>query len=68
MYYTYIYNGIYEVLDMILVSEEFVRANPNHKAKFEYVYVFRDHLSDLLLSGEGAMIIESDHAQVAARF
>lgn len=68
MYYTYIYNGIYEVLDMILVSEEFVRANPNHKAKFEYVHVFRDHFSDLLLSGEGAVITKSDHAQVVARF
>jgi len=32
--YSHIHNGRYEVLDHILVSQEFVRSNPNHIGLF----------------------------------
>ncbi|MEM7387476.1 MAG: endonuclease/exonuclease/phosphatase family protein [Verrucomicrobiota bacterium] len=64
--YTYIYNGYHQSLDHVFVSREFDAANPNHKAKVEYVRVFNDHLIDRMLSSERVPSWQSDHAQVVA--
>jgi predicted extracellular nuclease len=65
-YFTHIYNGQYESLDHIFVSNEFVSANPRHIGSVEYVKVFNDHLIDETLSGERLSSAESDHGQVVA--
>ena len=66
VYYTHIYNGHYGSLDHILVSEEFVRPNPQHIAWVENVQVLNDHLVDETLSSEEVPNWQSDHAQVVA--
>ncbi len=65
-YYTHIHNGHHESLDHILVSQEFVRENPNHIGEVRYVQVLNDHLQDNTLSREGVEGWQSDHAQVVA--
>ncbi len=64
VYYTHIHNGHYESLDHILVSQEFVRQNPNHIALVEYVKVLNDHLIDDTLTEESVPCWQSDHGQV----
>jgi endonuclease/exonuclease/phosphatase family metal-dependent hydrolase len=66
VYYTHIHNGHYESLDHILVSQEFVRLNPNHVGYVEYVQTFNDHLIDDTLSDDDIPNWQSDHGQVAA--
>ena len=66
VYYTHLYNGHYDSLDHILVSQEFVRQNPNRLGYVEYVKVYNDHLVDETLSGDRVDLWESDHAQVIA--
>jgi len=66
VYYTYIHNGHYESLDHILVSQEFVRQNPNHIGIVEYVRVFNDHLIDDTLTEDTVPCWQSDHGQVVA--
>jgi len=66
VHYTHIHNGHYESLDHILVSQEFVRQNPNHVGYVEYVQVFNDHLIDDTLSEEEVPNWQSDHGQVVA--
>ncbi|MGB1032578.1 MAG: hypothetical protein ACPGWM_08175, partial [Flavobacteriales bacterium] len=65
-YFTHIHNGHHESLDHILVSQEFVRENPNHIGQVRYVQVLNDHLQDNTLSREGVESWQSDHAQVVA--
>ncbi len=64
VYYTHIHNGHYESLDHILISQEFVRQNPNHLGYVEYVRVFNDHLLDDTLSQTEIPHWQSDHGQV----
>jgi len=66
VYYTHLHNGHYDSLDHILVSQEFVRQNPNRLGYVEYVKVYNDHLIDETLSGDRVSLWESDHAQVIA--
>ncbi|KAI9207182.1 uncharacterized protein BJ171DRAFT_493826 [Polychytrium aggregatum] len=47
--YTHIHNGRYDVLDHILVSNDLVRANPNHIGYVQYLQHFNDHLIDATL-------------------
>jgi predicted extracellular nuclease len=65
-YYTHIHNGYYESLDHILVSQEFIRQNPEHIGQIEYVAVLNDHLIDETLSEETIPRWQSDHGQVVA--
>jgi predicted extracellular nuclease len=65
-YYTHIYNGYYDSLDHILVSQEFVSQNPNRIGRVDYVSVLNDHLIDKLLSHEEVPRWQSDHGQVVA--
>lgn len=64
--YTYIHNGHYEILDHILVSQEFYKKNPDRLGEIEYVHVFNDHLIDGILSTEPVPKWQSDHGQVVA--
>jgi hypothetical protein len=66
VYYTHLYNGHYDSLDHILVSQEFVRQNPQRLGFVEYVKVFNDHLIDETLSDDRPPLWESDHGQVMA--
>ena len=66
VYYTHLHNGHYDSLDHILVSQEFVRQNPQRLGYVEYVKVFNDHLIDETLSDDRVPYWESDHGQVTA--
>lgn len=66
MYYTHIFNGYYESLDHIFVSDEFVQTNPKHVGYVEYVKVLNDHLIDETLSHNTMQKTQSDHGQVVA--
>lgn len=44
--YTHIYNGRYELLDHIFVSQELVAANPERVATVRGTRIFNDHLKD----------------------
>ena len=66
VYYTHIFDGHYESLDHIFVSEEFVLPNPDHLAYVENVVVLNDHLIDETLSSEEVPHWQSDHGQVVA--
>jgi predicted extracellular nuclease len=66
VYYTHLHNGHYDSLDHILVSQEFVRQNPQRLGYVEYVKVFNDHLIDETLSDDRVSLWESDHGQVVA--
>jgi len=64
--YSYIYNGVYQTLDHIFVSEQFYRFNPNRIGEVEYLHFLNDHIVDTTLtSGDGGRT-ESDHGQVVA--
>ncbi len=65
-YFTHIHNGHHESLDHVMVSQEFVKANPNRIGRVRYVLVLNDHLRDNTLSSDGIECWESDHAQVVA--
>ncbi|MET0112566.1 MAG: endonuclease/exonuclease/phosphatase family protein [Limnospira maxima] len=65
-YYTYMYNGYYETLDHILVSQELVLENSRQVGKVSYVALFNDHLVDQSLSDESIEPWKSDHGQVVA--
>jgi hypothetical protein len=67
VYYTHIFNGFYESLDHILVSEEFYRLNPRRIAQLDYVHVLNDHLIDESQTFEDIPKTMSDHGQVVAR-
>ena len=66
VYYTHIFDGHYESLDHIFVSEEFVFPNPDYLAYVENVVVLNDHLIDETLSSEEVPNWQSDHGQVIA--
>lgn len=67
IYYTHIFNGFYESLDHILVSQEFYSRNPNRVAELDYVQVLTDHLQDETQTMEDPGKLTSDHGQVVAR-
>lgn len=67
-YYTHIYNGHYESLDHIMVSEEFIAQNRDRIGKVVYVSTLKDHLIDETLSYEEVEKWQSDHGQVVASF
>ncbi len=66
VYYTHIFNGNYESLDHVFVSEEFVQPNPEHIGSVENVMVLNDHLIDETLASEEIPNWQSDHGQVVA--
>ncbi len=64
--YTYIFNGNYENLDHILVSQEFFDRNPRRIAEVATLRYFNDHLVDRRLSDDRRDRVVSDHAQLVA--
>lgn len=68
VYFTHIYNGHFESLDHLLVSEEFIAENRNGRiGVVEGVRLFNDHLIDDTQINEPAPVWQSDHAQVVAQ-
>src|SRR3712207_134991 len=64
--YTHIFNGHYENLDHILVSQEFHERNPQRIAEVMNLRYFNDHLVDSQLSNDRHGRTMSDHAQLVA--
>ena len=64
VYYTHLFNGHYESLDHIMVSQELYHRNPDRIGVVEYVSVFNDHLIDETLSRDRIPFTQSDHGQV----
>jgi predicted extracellular nuclease len=64
--YTHIYNGHYDNLDHILVSQEFYERNPQRIAEMRNLRYFNDHLFDSQLSNNPRDRRTSDHAQLVA--
>ena len=51
--YTHIFDGRYELLDHIFVSQEFVRQYPDRIAEVRNTRIFNDHIFDERLSAPG---------------
>ncbi len=67
VYYTHIYNGHYEALDHIFVSEELVEENYRDRIGYvQNVRVFNDHLLDDKLASEPVPAWQGDHGLVTA--
>lgn len=66
-YFTHIFNGSYEALDHIMVSEEFHGPNPDRVGEIDYVQVFNDHIIDEMASFDDIPRTRSDHGQVVAK-
>ncbi len=64
--YTHIFNGHYENLDHILVSQELYDRNPERIGVVSNLRYFNDHLFDSQLSDDRRDRIVSDHAQLVA--
>lgn len=63
---THIYNGHYEALDHIYVSQEFYFRNKNRIGNVDFVHILSDHLKDDTLSRDKLPKWKSDHGQVVA--
>ncbi|RDU24660.1 endonuclease/exonuclease/phosphatase family protein [Anaerosacchariphilus polymeriproducens] len=63
---TYIYNGHYEELDHILLSQEFFFRNQERIGDLDFVHILDDHLIDNTLSKDKLPKWQSDHGQVVA--
>ena len=59
--YTHIHRGHRDVLDHILVSQEFYHRNSKRIGKVTYQHIFNDHLFDWSLTSRVANRIMSDH-------
>lgn len=66
-YFTHIFNGAYESLDHIMVSQEFYQLNPNRVGEVDYVRVFNDHIIDEMQSFDDIPLTRSDHGQVVVK-
>ncbi|MGY1636846.1 endonuclease/exonuclease/phosphatase family protein [Geodermatophilus sp. SYSU D00742] len=64
--YTHIFNGRYENLDHILVSQEFHDRNPQRIGDVINLRYFNDHLVDSQLSDDRSARVASDHGQLVA--
>ncbi|MDH3607848.1 MAG: endonuclease/exonuclease/phosphatase family protein [Gammaproteobacteria bacterium] len=59
--YTHIHHGRRDVLDHILVSQEFYHRNSKRIGKVTYQHIFNDHLFDWSLTARESDRIMSDH-------
>jgi predicted extracellular nuclease len=64
--YSHIFNGRYETLDHILVSQEFYDRNPDRIGEVTDLRHFNDHLVDSQLSSDRPNRVVSDHGQLVA--
>lgn len=65
-HFTHIFNGYYERLDGIYVSNEFHPICPLRIGRVEEVRVFNDHLRDQTIAFSDQPLWESDHGQITA--
>lgn len=66
--HTHVFNGHYDTLDHILVSQEFFYRNPSRIGDVTFARVYNDHLTDFSVSGAPSLGDASDHGQVVVRF
>lgn len=66
--HTHVFNGHYDTLDHILVSQEFFYRNPRRIGDVTFARVYNDHLTDSSVSGAPSLGDASDHGQVVVRF
>ena len=66
-YFTHIFNGSYEALDHIMVSQEFLPQYPNRVGEVDYVRVFNDHIIDGMQSFDDIPRTRADHGQVVVK-
>lgn len=59
--YTHIHHGKRDVLDHILVSQEFYHRNSKRIGKVTYQHIYNDHLFDWSLTGREPNRVMSDH-------
>jgi hypothetical protein len=68
VYYTHIYNGHFDSLDHILVSEEWIAENRKGRiGVVEGIRLYNDHLIDDTQINDPTPAWQSDHAQVVAQ-
>eukprot|EP01097_Dermamoeba_algensis_P007758 TRINITY_DN495_c0_g1_i2.p1 TRINITY_DN495_c0_g1~~TRINITY_DN495_c0_g1_i2.p1 ORF type:complete len:230 (+),score=50.30 TRINITY_DN495_c0_g1_i2:806-1495(+) len=66
--YSHIYNGRYEVLDHIFVSNAFNKGNPYHIGYVEYLSLLNDHLIDQTTTDDNVQNrLQSDHGQIVCQ-
>ena len=65
--YTHIHEGVAEVIDQCLVSEEFATFSRHQIGYVQRVDIFNDHLNQRLRGVPGSKTAMSDHGQIAVQ-
>jgi endonuclease/exonuclease/phosphatase family metal-dependent hydrolase len=65
--YTHIHEGVAEVIDQCLVSEEFATFSRHQIGYVQRVDIFNDHLNQRLRGIPGSKAVISDHGQIAVQ-
>ena len=68
MIYTAAFNGVYESIDLILLSRHFQEGADGQIAKLEYLQCLNDHLTDGSFEDAPYNKLASDHGQLVATF
>lgn len=64
--YSHVYNGQYQALDHILVTQEFFGRNPDNIGDVIGLRYFNDHVVDSRLTDDRSNRVTSDHGQLVA--
>jgi endonuclease/exonuclease/phosphatase family metal-dependent hydrolase len=65
--YTHVHEGVAEVIDQCLVSEEFATFSRHQIGYVQRVDIFNDHLNQRLRGIPGSKAVMSDHGQIAVQ-
>ena len=68
MIYTAAFNGVYESIDLILLSRHFQEGADGQLARLEYLQCLNDHLTDGSFEDAPYNKLASDHGQLVATF
>ena len=66
MIYTAAFNGVYESIDLILLSRHFQDGHPDQIGRLEYLKCLNDHLTDGGHAEAPYNRLASDHGQLMA--
>ncbi|MFK7944910.1 MAG: endonuclease/exonuclease/phosphatase family protein [Paracoccaceae bacterium] len=66
MIYTAAFNGVYESIDLILLSAHFQQGHADQIARLDYLKCFNDHLTDGSFEEAPYNKLASDHGQLVA--
>lgn len=66
MVYTTAFNGVYESIDQILMSQHLIEGNNNTIGKMDYFSVFNDHITNGAHDEAPYNKLASDHGQIVA--